>query len=284
MEHAIGIAILNSMKKAKGGRYMRFTDLNEKEICRLGDLAMRNKVEWVCFFKHISYKAQIFVLEDKYAFDILYKIYKVGGAIRKKDFINIAYKGDRNMYSYISKLRELNLLNQEGQRDSIIALTSISLSIIKKAKVKNSISISNITINHLDRAAFLLSVHEKGNNIIVDEYSFTADVTNVTFRDDSKQRVLLDEILQKDFSFLKSNQIYMSNNYDEFIIYALNPMDLKLKLATLDEMGFAAALKNKFKLSKIILPKLLEGKENVGELRIEEFKNLDITKVEFEFI
>lgn len=268
---------------------MRFTNLNEQEIKRLGELSLKNETEWICFFKHISYKAQIFVLEDKHALDILTKIYVVGGAIRRKDLIDISYNGDKNMYNYISKLLKLNLLKQEGQRDSVIALTSISLSIMRKVKVKNSVNISNLTSNHLNRAAFLLSVYEGDNNIITDEYAFITYFIDALFGDYSKneiesnKRVHQEKILQKDFISLKSNQIYI-NASNKITIYALSFIDLELKLKALNEMSFLREINKRFNLVKIILPNSLEGKEKLGDLRTKEFTNVGLEKVEFEFI
>lgn len=268
---------------------MRFTDLDEQEINRLGELSIRNKVEWVCFFKHISYKAQIFILEDKYALDILTRIYVTGGAIRKKDLIDISYYGDKKMYSYISKLLDLNLLKQEGKRDSIIALTSVSLSILRKMKVNNSINTSSLTSNHLDRAAFLLRSYEKYKDIIVNEYTFVTYFTDMYFNDYAKDetqsntRVYLEKILQKDFISLKSNNIYL-NSVNEVIIYALNTMDLKLKLQALDHMNLMRKINRVFRITKIMLPEHLEGKEKLDELKKLELSRIKLENVEFEFI
>lgn len=268
---------------------MRFTDLNEYEIARLGKLCTRNKVEWICFFKHISYKAQIFVLEDKYALDILTKIYTVGGAIRKKDLIDISYNSDKNMYNYISKLLDLNLLKQEGKRDSIIGLTSVSLSIVRKVKVNNSINISSITSNHLDRAAFLLRVHEKDKDIIIDEYIFTTYFTDIFFNDYAKdekhsnKRIYLEKLLQKDFASLKSNQIYI-NSFDKVTIYALNSMDLELKLKNLSEMSFLKKTGYILNLKEVILPNEFKGKQKLEELKKLDFTYIKLKDVKFEFI
>lgn len=269
---------------------MRFTDLNKEQINYLCESSVRTNVEWICLFKHISYKAQIFVLEDKYAYDILNKIYISGAVIRKKDLIDISFDSKKIMYNHISKLIEMKLLKQDGQRDSVIGLTSIGLSLIKKKKIKNSTNISNVTSNILDRAAFLLSVYEAGYKFKVDQFEFITCFTDIIFDDyvkneeERNKRLLIENYLKKDFATLKSNQIYICDSY-EIIIYALNSVDLAIKLDILNKILFFEKTKILFNIKKIILPsKFKKNKNNLEDIKHNEFKSIKVENPLFEFI
>ena len=133
----------------------RLNNMNAAEMNRLAMLH-KDQVTWIAFIENVSYKTQLYVLENKDVEDLLNVIYNIGGIVRRDDLINIYFNGDKNKYALISKMAKFNLLKIEGSRKAIIGLTSASLSIIRKKVEKNSKKPSSSTSNELDIAAFLL--------------------------------------------------------------------------------------------------------------------------------
>ncbi|WP_455539538.1 hypothetical protein [Terrisporobacter sp.] len=284
---------------------MRLSGLNEYEIRKISNYSKQDKIEWIGFFKDISYKAQIFVLEDRYAENILKKIYICGGAVRRKDLIDIGYDGDKNMYNYISKLIKNGLLNQEGKRDSILYMTTTSLSIISKKRVKNSINISDISSNMLDKAAFLLTIEKKYNGKIQSESEFISNyIDNIIANDYISDPNIYERLrsvetaLESDFKLLTSNGIYSykkASGFNTLFIYALNPSDLMLKISKLQEIKIlkmfdkidinAKTADVDVYINKIITLDMSERqKSQLEEFKKEKFDNLKLDNLTFEYI
>ena len=129
----------------------RLNNMNAAEMNRLAMLH-KDQVTWIAFIENVSYKTQLYVLENKDVEDLLNVIYNIGGIVRRDDLINIYFNGDKNKYALISKMAKFNLLKIEGSRKAIIGLTSASLSIIRKKVEKNSkkpsSSTSNLILQH----------------------------------------------------------------------------------------------------------------------------------------
>lgn len=269
----------------------RLNNMNAAEMNRLAMLH-KDQVTWIAFIENVSYKTQLYVLENKDVEDLLNVIYNIGGIVRRDDLINIYFNGDKNKYALISKMAKFNLLKIEGSRKAIIGLTSASLSIIRKKVEKNSKKPSSSTSNELDIAAFLLHSIKSKRISLVNEFDFCLNVIDFNFDSDycteglCKKRNDMQLKMENHFNRLIRNNIYIIHNNNGLapshaLIYALNKVDLELKLDVLSSLGSSS-----MKMTRLILPlKILEGKENVESdfvAKIREHKVVnENTKIEF---
>lgn len=267
----------------------RLNNMNAAEMNRLAMLS-KNQVTWVAFIENVSYKTQLYVLENEDVEDLLNVIYNIGGVVRRDDLINIYFNGDKNKYALISKMAKFNLLKIEGSRKAIIGLTSASLSIIRKKVEKNSKKPSASTSNELDIAAFLLSSIKNKKISLYNQFDYCLNMIDYAFDSDylteelCKERDALQLKMEKIFNKFINNNIYTIRNSDiapsHLLIYALNPVDLQLKL------DIFKSITSKARIDRLILPiKMLEGKENCELDFVTELKKHtamhERTKVEF---
>lgn len=267
----------------------RFNNMNAAEINRLAMLP-GNQVTWVAFLENVSYKTQIYVMEHEEVKDLLDTIYKIGGMVRRDDLINIYFDSDKNKYTLIKKMISFNLLKLEGSRSAVIGLTSVSLSIIEKKIVKNSTKVSSATSNELDIAAFLLSSIKNKGISLINRFDYCLNIIDYSYDSDylteelCQTRYELQLKMEKIFNKLITNNIYTIRSSgpapSHLLIYALNDLDLQLKLDTFSSISSSS------RVDRLILPKkMLEGKENgesdsVSKIREHKVIN-ENTKVEF---
>lgn len=178
-------------------------------------------------------------------------LYKAGGAVRRLDLVNIAFNRDKKIYDLINKMIELNLLNIEGKRDSVIGLTSISLSILRGERVKNSIKISQFTSNSLDKAEFMMRCN--CNDILVrNEVKSALDAFRKKYQDHSRVDDLSKACLQT-LNSCKDNNIFISSDLKTLVVYALNEVDFYKKIDNIGSIKYK--IKHlRFDIERIILP------------------------------
>lgn len=240
----------------------------EKIINEITSNNLKNR-ELVLFFDFIKYEPQLFLLNNEKAFKVLKMIYMSGGAVRRLDLINIAFNKDKKIYELINKMIELNLLNLEGKRDSIVGLTSISLSILKNKRVKNSIKISQLTKNSLDKSEFIMKCNS--NNIFVE-----TDIKSTLYFYAKKHKNVSDinnllKICFQTLSICKNNNIFVSKDLKSLVVYALNETDFYKKLDNINSIKYK--LKDlRFNIETIVLKsKNFEYKIN-NEQFIDKYK------------
>ena len=230
---------------------MKFTDLTkEKIIIEVAYSNLKNR-ELVLFFDFIRYEPQIFLLDNENALNILKLIYRCGGAVRRTDLIKIVFDGDKKIYDLINKMIELKLLNIEGQRDSIIGLTSISLSILRGKRIKNSIKISQFTSNLLDKAEFIMRCNCNGIPVGIDT-NLSLRLYTKRYRENAKVNELRN-FCKKTLQDCKDNNVFVSRDLKTLVIYCLNEKDFYKKIDNINRIEYP--LKSlRFDIERIILP------------------------------
>ena len=229
---------------------MKFTDLTKEKIIEVASGDLKNR-ELVLFFDFIRYEPQLFLLDNENALNILKLIYKCGGAVRRTDLIRIIFNGDKKIYELINKMIELKLLNIEGQRDSIIGLTSISLSILKGKRIKNSIKISQFTSNLLNKAEFIMRCNHNGI-VVENDTKLSLDAYIMKYKNLSKVNEL-GKLCVKTLESCKENNVLISEDLKELVIYALDEKDFYKKMNNINSVEFPLS-SLRFNIEKIILP------------------------------
>lgn len=268
----------------------RFQNMSAAEISRLAMLSP-NQVTWVAFLENVSYKSQMYVLENEEVGNLLKIIHQIGGVIRRDDLISIYFDNNKNKYTFIKKMINFNLLKIEGSRNAVLGLTSTSLSIIEKKVVKNSTKISSATSNQLDIAAFLLNSIKNKNISILNKFDYCSRIIEYAIDSDylTEERCEkmhnLQLVLERSFDKLMNNNIYIIRNIGNLapsylLIYSLTQSDLQLKLDAFRTISSSP------KIQGLILPKkMLEGKENELPKFIDTIREHEVitenTKIEF---
>ena len=248
---------------------MMFKTTSNDEIMQISSANQKDRVVFV-FIENVDFQAQLLLATNTNLRNILKVIHMCGGVVRRGDLVSIIYKGDKNIYSDIKKLKEYKLIKLEGERDSNIFLTATAISILEGRKIKNGIPFSKATTDVLDKSEFMLRIYNNDNFLLLNNKDALQYVTETRFEtlasieysDLLKARgIVLDQ-----YKKMTSINSYILNVGSSIAIYATSKNEFLRKFKT--SVAVVDELKNVLDLniSKIIIP----NKEDLGNFHKNE--------------